>query len=99
MYKSKSDLPETLRKYLPEELQEIYLKAYQESWENYEEREGGELDREGVAHRDGMTAVQQDYVHNDETGEWHRKGEEPEDVEEQTDKGPLEEIKDKLDNM
>ena len=78
MYKKKSDLPESLRQHLPDELQEIYLEAYQKSWEEYEEEEGGELGREGVAHRDGMMAVQLDYVHDDDTGEWRRKEESPE---------------------
>lgn len=99
MYKSKNDLPETLRKHLPENLQELYLEAFQKSWENYDEHEGGELDRESVAHRDGMTAVQQDYVHDDETGKWHRKGEETKEGEKDDEPGLMEKIENKVDDL
>lgn len=72
-YEKKSDLPYTIRDVLPEEAQEIYLKAYQKSYDKYEEAEGGELSQESVAHRDGWTAVQHEYEQNKETGKWHRK--------------------------
>jgi cation transport regulator len=91
MYKSKSDLPETLKKYLPEDLQEIYLEAYQKSWKGYEDFRGGEAGQEAVAHRDAMTAVELDHVYHEETGEWYRKGEEPEGEKE---KGILDQLKD-----
>jgi len=79
MYQNKSDLPETLREYLPDELQDIYLDAYQKSWQEYEEAKGGEMNREGVAHRDAMRAVQQEHVYSKVSGKWHLKGEEPEE--------------------
>ena len=81
MYQNKSDLPETLRDHLPDELQDIYLDAYQKSWQNYEEHEGGEMGREGVAHRDAMQAVEREYVFHRDSGKWYRKGEEPEEEE------------------
>jgi cation transport regulator len=96
MYKSKSDLPETLQDYLPEKLQEIYLEAYQKTWEEYEERMGGEANRSTVAHRNGMMAVQRDYEFDDESGQWHPKGEKPQEEE---DKGLIENIKDGLDDL
>jgi cation transport regulator len=77
MYKSKSDLPKTLREYLPEELQDIYLKAYQRAWEEYEDTQGGDIGREAVAHRDAMMAVEHDYVYHEDMGKWYAKGEEP----------------------
>jgi cation transport regulator ChaB len=96
MYKSKSDLPSTLREYLPEDLQEIYLEAYQRSWKGYEEFRGGEAGKEAVAHRDAMMAVQHDHVYHEETGKWYRKGEEPEEEEEQ---GLLETLKERVKNL
>jgi cation transport regulator len=96
MYKSKSDLPETLREYLPEELQEIYLEAYQKSWEKYKEFRGGEAGQEAVAHRDAMMAVGRDHVYREETGRWYRKGEEPEEEEES---GFLDNLKEMVEDL
>jgi len=96
MYKSKSDLPETLRGYLPEDLQEIYLEAYQKSWEEYEEFRGGEADRDSVAHRDAMMAVKRDHVYHEETGKWYPKGEKPEEEEQE---GLLDSLKEKVENL
>lgn len=99
MYKSIKDLPETLRHYLPEDLQKIYLEGFQKSWEKYEEDRGGEMGREGVAHRDGMIAVQQEYVHDDETGRWYRKGEEPKKDEEAEEQSLLDDLTDQLEDL
>lgn len=97
MYKSKSDLPETLREFLPEKLQELYLDAYQKAWESYEESEGGDLDQEGVAHRDAMMAVEHDYVHDRESGKWYPKDQQPEGDDEEVDEtDPIEKIRKKL---
>lgn len=97
MYESKSDLPQTLREYLPEDLQEIYLEAYQKSWEEYEEFRGGEAGREAVAHRDAMTAVEREHVYHEETGEWYKKGEEPQEEEEE--EGLLESLKEVVQDL
>lgn len=96
MYKNKSDLPKTLQEYLPEKLQEIYIEAYQKSWEEYEDYMGGEADRSTVAHRNAMMAVQKDYTFDDERGEWHRKGEV---VQEKEEKNLIEKIKNSLDDI
>ncbi len=89
VYESKSDLPDTLREILPEEAQESYLQAYRASYENYEESQGGELDRESVAHRDAWAMMKRDFVEDEETGKWYRKGEVPEEDEDE-DKSLLE---------
>jgi cation transport regulator len=90
-YESINDLPETLQDILPEEAQQIYLEAYQKSYDRYKEERGGQATRESVAHRDGMAAVKREYVHDEETGNWYPKGEEP--SEEEGDKGVLDELK------
>jgi cation transport regulator len=77
MYENKSDLPKTLREYLPEDLQELYLKAYQRAWEQYEDYQGGDVGREAVAHRDAMMAIEHKYTYHEDTGKWYAKGEEP----------------------
>jgi cation transport regulator ChaB len=79
----KKDLSEHLRKSMPEEAQEIYVKAYNKSWENYDEDDDlGKQSREAVAHRDGWAAVKREFVHDEERGIWYRHGEEPEEDEE-----------------
>lgn len=69
-YESIQDLPHILRDVMPDEAQEIYLKAYNDAWENYEEEEGGELNRDGVAHRQGIHAVENEYLLDQKTGNW-----------------------------
>jgi len=87
-----SDLPETL----PEDLQEIYLEAYQKSWEEYQELRGGDAGQEAVAHRDAMIAVKRDHVYHDESGKWYRKGEVPEEEKEQ---GLLDSLKETIEDL
>jgi cation transport regulator len=77
MYRTVQDLPEPLREYLPENLQQIYLDAYQASWKKYDVDRGGEADRESVAHRDGMKAVHKKYTFHEETKKWYPIGEAP----------------------
>jgi cation transport regulator len=91
-YESIEDLPSTIRDVLPEEAQEIYLEAYNESVDDYEEWEGGEMSRESVANRDAWHAVKQEFVKNEETQRWYRIGEAPE--EEDEDEGLIDKIKD-----
>jgi cation transport regulator len=76
VYKTKEDLPQSLRDWLPEEAQELYLKVYQETWDSYTEEEGGELSRDSVANRDAMAAVRREFVEDQQTHEWYRRGEE-----------------------
>ena len=77
-YTNIKELPDIIRKLLPnEEIEKVYLAAYNESWDSYNEQEGtGHLDREVVAHRDGWDAVQREYMHDNDTGTWYHKGEE-----------------------
>ncbi len=93
-YEKIEDLPESLRNDLPDEAQEIYLEAYQKSWDSFKEEMGGDLGQEAVAHRDAMHAVKQEFVEDKEKGLWYRKGEEPEEEEE--DGGLLSDLADAL---
>ena len=77
-YEKTTDLPKTLQETMPKGAQEIYIEAYNQAFEEYEEGRGGEAGQEAVAHRDAMHAVNEQYVHDSETGKWHRKGEEAE---------------------
>ncbi|MFP4395137.1 MAG: ChaB family protein [Anaerolineales bacterium] len=95
-YEKIEDMSQTLQDVLPEEAQEIYLEAYQESWDSYKEHMGGELDRAAVAHRDAMHAIKQEFVEDKEKGEWHRKGEEPEDMGKEKGEDPLSDLADEV---
>ena len=75
-YESQSDLPPTIRDVLPERAQELYLEAYNQGWDEYDENQGY-LTRDGVAHQRGWTAVRHEYVQDQGTGLWHLEGEHP----------------------
>jgi cation transport regulator len=72
-YEKIEDLPEPLKNALPKDAQEIYLAAYQENWQEYDAEQGGEMGREGVAHRDAMQAVMQKFRLDQENGKWYRR--------------------------
>jgi cation transport regulator len=65
-YKSKSDLPESVRDNLPEHAQEIYQSAYNNAWDEYKHDEAR-------AHRVAWGAVERDYAKDDDSGKWHKK--------------------------
>jgi cation transport regulator len=72
-YKSNSDLPKSVRDNLPKKAQEIYLKAYNSAWKQYdepEERRDG-ASREETAHRVAWAAVKRIYEKVDE--KWIRR--------------------------
>lgn len=83
MYESIEELPSTVKDVLPKEAQEIYLEAFNKSWESYEDAEWNDMSQDAVANRDGWTAVRREFVKDEETGEWFAEAEAPEDVEEE----------------
>jgi cation transport regulator len=95
-YESKEELPDTIRDVLPEQAQELYVEAYNEAWEAYDERWSSELGREGVANREAWASVKQEFVQNEETRQWYPKGEMPEEGQdtEGEDGGLLDELAD-----
>jgi cation transport regulator len=62
-YKKISDLPESVREHLPKHAQEIYMKAFNNAWEEYADRDKRRVDasREEVAHRVAWSAVKEKY--------------------------------------
>lgn len=96
-YETVEDIPETLGESLPEQAKQIYLEAYQENWDKLDEEDvektGGEMDRSSISHRNAMHAVYEVYVHDEDSGEWRKRGEEREEGEEE---GILEDIKDTI---
>lgn len=73
-YNSKSDLPDRVRNNLPDHGEEIYMKAYNNAWEQYkdaDDRQQGRS-REETAHAVAWSAVENVYEKNDK-GDWVEK--------------------------
>ena len=74
-YPGNRDLPDTVRRVLPEHAQDIYRKAFNSAWEEYEDpddRRGG-VSREETAHKVAWAAVKKVYDKG-EDGRWRRRG-------------------------
>lgn len=73
-YSSNNDLPESVKDNLPEHGQEIYRKAYNSAWDQYDEPEERRANRsrEETAHSVAWAAVKKVYD-KDESGRWKRK--------------------------
>lgn len=74
-YTSKSELPENVKRVLPDHAQDIYKEAFNSAWEEYKEpseRRGGN-DREETAHKVAWSAVKKTYEKS-EDGAWRKKG-------------------------
>jgi len=61
-YKSRSDLPESVRDNLPAHAQDIYKEAFNSAWDEYGQDESR-------AHRVAWGAVERKY-HKDSSGKW-----------------------------
>ena len=62
-YKTLSALPERIRDHLPKHAQEIYLAAFNNAWDEYQDAADrrGKASREEVAHKVAWAAVKQVY--------------------------------------
>ncbi len=65
-YDSIKDLPASVRDNLPKHAQEIYQKAYNSAWDEYDHDEER-------AHRVAWSAVKKKYKKDDDTGKWGKK--------------------------
>ena len=65
-YTSVRELPERVREHLPKHAQEIYQKAYNSAWDQYDHDEAR-------AHRVAWGAVERDYEKDEDSGRWKRK--------------------------
>ena len=74
-YKNISDLPTSVRENLPEHAQEIYLKAFNNAWDEYANpRERRENDsREETARKVAWSAVKKVYEKDERSGRWQKK--------------------------
>ncbi len=73
-YNSLKDLPERVRNNLPEHAQEIFMKVFNNAWEQYKKPESRRVSssREETAFRVAWSAVEKEYK-KDESGKWLKK--------------------------
>jgi cation transport regulator len=74
-YSSLEELPDSVRDNLPNHAQEIYMKAFNNAWDEYadpEERRG-DASREETSHKVAWAAVKNVYKKDEESGEWKKK--------------------------
>jgi cation transport regulator len=74
-YQETAELPAGIRRNLPQHAQEIFLAAYNNAWEEYQdpEKRRGQATQEEVARRVAWAAVKKEYEKDPETGKWQRK--------------------------
>lgn len=75
-YDSLDDLPESVKSNLPKHAQEIFLEAFNNSWDEYKnpKKRKGNVSREETAFKVAWAAVKNEY-HKDSSGNWKRDGE------------------------
>ena len=73
-YEKRSELPGTVSEHLPEHAQDIYMKAFNNAWEQYKDpsERRGDSSREETAHKVAWSAVKNEYE-KDSKGNWVRK--------------------------
>lgn len=69
-YDNLEELPESVKDNLPRHAQEIYMKAYNSAWEEYEDpsKRRGNESREEVSQKVAWSAVKEKYTKKE--GEW-----------------------------
>jgi cation transport regulator len=74
-YNSLDELPDSVRDNLPNHAQEIYMKAFNNAWDEYADPEDrrGDASREETSHKVAWAAVKNVYKKDEENGEWKKK--------------------------
>ena len=67
-YKTKSDLPESVKHVLPSHAQDIYKEAFNSAWDQYKDKDDRRDDasREETAHKVAWAAVKHEYAKGDD---------------------------------
>jgi cation transport regulator len=76
-YKNELELPASVKKNLPEHAQKIYLEAFNNAWDEYNNPEDrlGDASREETAHKVAWSAVKKSYEKDEKSGIWKKKPE------------------------
>ncbi|KAI7822713.1 chab family protein [Gamsiella multidivaricata] len=71
-YKDIGELPKAVQSHLPKHAQEIYLAAFNHSWDEYRHPEDRRDDasQEQTAHKVAWAAVKHKYEKDESTGNW-----------------------------
>lgn len=74
-YNSPDELPQSVRDNLPSHAQEIYMKAFNNAWDEYADPEDrqGDASREETAHKVAWAAVKNVYEKDEDDGRWKKK--------------------------
>ncbi len=74
-YDTIDELPEGVRNNLPAHAQEIYLAAYNNAYEEYQDprKRRGNASAEQVARMVAWAAVKKEYRKNESSGKWEKK--------------------------
>ncbi len=73
-YKTIDDLPDSVRKNLPNHAQGIFLEAFNNAWDEYKnpEERRGNISREETAFKVAWSAVKKSYHKDKESGKWKK---------------------------
>lgn len=73
-YKSNDDLPDSVKGVLPKHAQDIYRKAYNNAFEEYDQasERRGNASREETAHKVAWSAVKKQYEKNEKSDKWKK---------------------------
>ncbi len=74
-YRNIAELPDPVQKHLPAHAQEIYLRAFNNAWEEYSDpkKRRGSATLEETARRVAWAAVKEVYEKDEKSGEWKKK--------------------------
>jgi cation transport regulator len=71
-YGKVSELPDSVKNHLPAHAQQIYLEAFNDAWDEYDQpgERRGDASLEETAHKVAWTAVKKKYRKDEHSGEW-----------------------------
>ncbi len=74
-YQTVQDLPINLREILPAHAQEIFVKSFNNAWQEYQDAANRpeNISQEEIAFRTAWNAVKKKYAKNKRTGKWELK--------------------------
>jgi cation transport regulator len=74
-YRTVQDLPINLREILPVHAQEIFIKSFNNAWQDYQDvaKRSDDISQEEIAFRIAWNAVKRKYAKNKRTRKWELK--------------------------
>ncbi len=74
-YHKVQDLPDAVREHMPEHAQKIYMEAFNNAWDTYQDskKRRGNESQEEAARKVAWAAVKHEYKKDAKSGEWVKK--------------------------